>query len=301
MKVADENGYRLFPINLGKLLLHKEAYAYLSLLFKSDYNTGESNVLLKTLSKEVGYDTETVSSYLHKAKEQGYVNIIRKYIKGENEEPKTKNFYKVQIPSKDFIMVSRDFINLHFDNLPLKEETDIKGFILLIKCICLNNCNLTFYSLRDMAEHLSISYGTIQKYMNKCIELNLIERHKGCYRITLDCFDKGNTGYFPKGIPPLYKEIYNTIDLFCQTKGIETPPYKKELISLIAAKYPYTRQELKQTNDIEFIKTYSIKYQLAQRLHNVDEPINSLNYFVKVLINKDFKIPPKKEPLRIVM
>lgn len=152
-----------------------------------------------------------------------------------------------------------------------------------------------------MAEHLSISYGTIQKYMNKCIELNLIERHKGCYRITLDCFDKGNTGYFPKGIPPLYKEIYNTIDLFCQTKGIETPPYKKELISLIAAKYPYTRQELKQTNDIEFIKTYSIKYQLAQRLHNVDEPINSLNYFVKVLINKDFKIPPKKEPLRIVM
>lgn len=25
MKVEDENGYRLFPINLGKLLLHKEA------------------------------------------------------------------------------------------------------------------------------------------------------------------------------------------------------------------------------------------------------------------------------------
>ena len=54
MKVADENSYRLFPIKLGKLLSHKEAYAYLSLLFKSDYNTGESNVLLETLSKEVG-------------------------------------------------------------------------------------------------------------------------------------------------------------------------------------------------------------------------------------------------------
>lgn len=198
MKVADENGYRLFPINLGKLLLHKEAYAYLSLLFKSDYNTGESNVLLETLSKEVGYDTETVSSYLHKAKEQGYVNIIRKYIKGENEEPKTKNFYKVQIPSKDFIMVSRDFINLHFDNLPLKEETDIKGFILLIKCICLNNCNLTFYSLRDMAEHLSISYGTIQKYMNKCIELNLIERHKDVTESHLIALIKEIQVTFPK-------------------------------------------------------------------------------------------------------
>ena len=301
MKVEDENGYRLFPINLGKLLLHKEAYSYLSLLFKSDYNTGESNVLLETLSKEVGYDTETVSSYLHKAKEHGYINITRKYIKGENEEPKTKNFYKVQIPSKDFIMVSRDFINLHFDNLLLKEGTDIKGFILLIKCICLNNCNLTFYSLRDMAKHLSISYGTIQKYMNKCIEMNLIKRHKGCYRITLDCFDKGNTGYFPKGTPPLYKEIYNVIDLFCQTKGVATPPYNAKLIGQIAVEYPYTRMELKQIDDIDFIKKYSIKYKLSQRLPNLNEPINSLNYFVKVLTNKNFEIPPKKEPLKVVM
>lgn len=301
MKVTDENAYRLFPINLGKLLSNKEAYAYLSLLFKSDYNTGESNVLLETLSRDVGYDTETVSSYLHKAKDRGYVNITRKYIKGKNEEPKTKNFYTVQIPSKDFIMVSRDFINLHFDNLPLKEEADIKGFVLLIKCICLNNCNLTFYSLREMAKHLSLSYSTIQKYMNKCIKLNLIKRYKNCYKITLDCFDKGNTGYFPKGTQLLYKDIYNAIDLFCQTKGIATPPYNAKLIGQIAVKYPYTQMELKQINDIELIKRYSIQYRLAQRLPNIDEPINSLNYFVKVLTNKSFKIPPKKEPLKFVL
>lgn len=301
MKVVDENGYRLFPIQLGKLLSNKEAYSYLSLLFKSDYNTGESNVLLETLSKEVGYDAETISGYLHKAKEHGYVNITRKYIKGENGEPKTKNFYKVQIPSKDFIMVSRDFINLHFENLTLKEETDIKGFIILIKCICLNNCNMTFYSLREITKHLPLSFGTIQKYINKCIELNLIKRYKDCYRVTLDCFDKGNTGYFPKGTHPLYKEIYNVIDLFCQTKGIATPPYNDKLVGQIAVEYPYTRQELKQINDIELIKKCSIKYQLAQRLPNVNEPINSLNYFVKVLTNKDFEIPPKKELLRIVM
>lgn len=301
MKTEDENGYRVFPINLGKQLSNKEAYVYLLLLFKSDYNTGESNVLLETLSNEAEYDSDTVSGYLHKAEEHGYVDITRKYIKGEHGEPKTKNFYKVHIPPKDFIMVSRSFLELHFENLTLREETDIKGFILLVKCICLNNCNLTYYSLREMAAHLSLSYGTIQKYMSKCIELNLIERHKGCYRITLDCFDKGNTNYFPKGTPPLYKEIYNTIDLFCRTKGLETPPYKKELIGQIAVEYPYTRQELKQTNDIELIKRYSVKFQLAQRLPDLKELVNSMNYFVKVLTNKDYAIPPKKEPLRIVM
>lgn len=301
MKAEDENGYRLFPINLGKQLSNKEAYAYCSLLFKSDYNTGESNVLLETLSNEVGYSADTVSDYLHKAKDLGYVDITRQYIKKENGQPKTKNFYKVRIPSKDFIMVSRSFLDLHFDNLTLCEETDIKGFVLLIKCICLNNCNMTFYSLREIAKHLSLSYGTIQKYINKCIELNLIKRYKNCYRITLDCFDKGNTGYFPKGTQPLYKEIYNVIDLFCQTKGVATPPYNAKLIGLIAVEYPYTRMELKQIDDIDFIKKYSIKYKLSQRLPNLNEPINSLNYFVKVLTNKNFEIPPKKEPLKVVM
>lgn len=301
MNVVDENAYRLFPINLGKFLSNKEAYSYLSLLFKSDYNTGESNVLLETLSKEVGYDTERVSDYLHKAKEYGCVDITRQYIKGKNGESKTKNFYKVMIPSKNFIMVSRDFMNLHFENLTLKEETDIKGFILLIKCICLNNCNLTFYSLREIAKHLSISYGTVQKYMNKCIKLNLIERYKGCYRITLDCFDKGNINYFPKGTPLLYKEIYNMIDLFCQTKGLETPPYKKELIGQIAVEYSYTQQDLKQMNDMELIKRYSVKFQLTQRLPNLTEPINSLNYFVKVLTNNDYIIPPNKEHQKFIM
>ena len=301
MKVEDESYYRVFPINLGRQLSNKEAYTYCSLLFKSDYNTGESNVLLETLSKETGYDTDTVSGYLHKVKRLGYVDITPQYIKAENGQPKTKNFYRVLIPSKDFIMVSRSFLDLHFDNLTLKEETDIKGFILLVKCICLNNCNLTFYSLREMAKHLKISYGTIQKYMKKCVELHLIERHKGGYRITLDCFDKGNTNYFPKDTPPLYKEIYNTIDLFCQIKGIETPPYKRELIGQIAVEYPYTRQDLKQMDDIELIKRYSVKFQLAQRLPNLNEPINSLNYFVKVLTNKDYIIPPKKEHQNFIM
>ena len=301
MKIEDENHYRVFPINLGKQLSNKEAHVYLLLLFKSDYNTGESNVLLETLSNEAGYNADTVSGYLHKAKRLGYVDITPQYIKAENGQPKTKNFYKVHIPPKDFIMVSRSFLDLHFDNLTLKEETDIKGFILLVKCICLNNCNLTFYSLREMAKHLKISYATIQKNMKKCIKLKLIEPHKDGYRIMLDCFDKGNTNYFPKGTPPLYKEIYTTIDLFCQTKGLETPPYKKELIGQIAVEYPYTEHDLKQANDIELIKRYSVKFQLAQRLPNLNEPINSLNYFVKVLTNKDYIIPPKKEHQNFIM
>ena len=75
MENLDNKDYRIFPINAAKVLSNKEAYIYLALLFKSDFQTGESNVLLETLSKETGYDTDTVSSYLHKAKDKGFVDI----------------------------------------------------------------------------------------------------------------------------------------------------------------------------------------------------------------------------------
>ena len=300
MKISDTSGYRIFPISISKNLSNKEAFIYLSLLFKSDYKTGESNVLLETLSKETGYDSETVSGYLHKAKEYKYIEITPKTCgKKEDGSTKTKNFYKIHIPQKDFIMVNREFLDFHIENLSIKEETDLKGFILLIKCICLNNCNFTYYSLREMAEHLKISYATIHKLMRKCRDLELITYHKKYYKIMLDYFDLGNTGYFPKGTPDLYKEIYNTIKLFCENKGFEAPPYKREFISQIAVKYNMTKTELKESKDIEFIKKYSVKYQLGERLPNINEPINSLNYFVKVLTNKNYTLPVNQEQTSI--
>lgn len=302
MKVSDTNGYRIFPISISKVFSNKEAYTYLSFLFKSDYETGDSNVLLETLAKEVGYDSETVSGYLHKAEHYEYVKITPKPCgRKENGSPKTKNFYKVHIPQKDFIMVNREFLNFHIKDLSIKEETDLKGFILLIKCICLNNCNFTYYSYREMEQHLKISFATIQKLMKKCKDLGLITYNKSCYKIMLDYFDLGNTGYFPKSTPILYKEIYNAISYFCQNKGFEAPPYKKEFISQIAMEYSITEKDLMASKDIEFIKRNSVKYQLAQRLSEMNEPVNSLNYFVKVLTNKDYTLPPKKERISVTL
>lgn len=92
MKVEYENHYRVFPINLGKQLSNKEAHVYLLLLFKSDYNTGESNVLLETLSNEAGYNADTVSVYLHKAEKLGYVDITPQYVKARKRTTQEKEF-----------------------------------------------------------------------------------------------------------------------------------------------------------------------------------------------------------------
>jgi len=60
-----------------------------------------------------------------------------------------------------------------------------------------------------------------------------------------------------------------------------------------------TKTELKESNDIEFIKKYSVKYQLGERLPKINEPINSLNYFVKVLTNKNYTLPVNQEQTSI--
>ena len=73
-----------------------------------------------------------------------------------------------------------------------------------------------------------------------------------------------------------------------------------EYISQIAAKYPYTQNDLEQTNDKSFIMQYSVSYQLEERLPPIVKPIKSLNYFVKVLTNKDYH-PPVKGQYKFIM
>lgn len=278
--------YRVFPIDLASKLNNKQAMTFLHLLFKADFVTGESNVLLETLSKLSSYDSETVSSHLHKvADESNYLIIERKYIGNDSGKPKTKNTYKVTYPTMNFIMVDRGFLDFEIDGLSDKAQHDLKGFILLVKCVCLNNTNITKYSLRQIAERIGLSYSTIQNNMNKCITLGYIVQENGYYRIALPYFDKGNDKQFPMGTPDLYKDIYRAISNYCIMKNCTIPPYNKDLISKIAVKYTYMESELTELGNKAIAEQYSITRQLESRLPNPPDKIDSLNYFVKALTN----------------
>ena len=290
MKKNENNDYRIVPIKLAQSVSNKEIYSYLALLFKSDFKSGKSNVLLETLSAMTGYNAETVSSHLHKIAELGYIKIDTKPC----GEQKTKNFYTIDIPTEDFIMVNKSLLDLHLNDMVNKDATDIKGFLVLIKSICLNNTNTTLYSLRKMAEHLKLSFPTIQKLMKKCLGLNLIDKVDNSYQITVDCFDKGNTYKYPLNTSHLYKATYETIRKFCKEKGFEAPPYKKEYIARIAVHFTLTEKELEEIGDAEFTRKYSLKSALERRIKDFKEPVNSLNYFVTVLTNDPVKIEPQR-------
>lgn len=265
---------------------------FLNLLFKSDFESGKSNVLLDTLAEISGYNTETISGHLHKIEGFGdFLKIERKCIGMVNGIPKTKNYYTTVIPTKDFIIVDKGFIGFEIDGLSKKAQHDIKGFIILIKCLCVNNTNTTFYGLRQIEQRIGLSYATIQNLMKKCRELGfIVQKNKG-YEIKLPYFDLGNSRIYPNGTPDLYKSIYKEITNFCTFHKINVPPYKREYISKIAVRFPYEEEDLKGIDDTNLKMNYSLKYQLEKRLPMPPKEIKSLNYFVKVLTSEKLETP----------
>lgn len=130
------------------------------------------------------------------------------------------------------------------------------------------------------------------------IEHRLVERltHQTGYRILVTCFDKGNTYPFPEGTPEVCRTIYNDIRQWCHEQEMMCPPYLHECISAIATHYPCTRDELKANmHDEAFMNRYSVLTVLRSRIPNPPQKVESLQYFVKVLLSKTADLTPQEE------
>lgn len=289
--------YRILSREVAKLLSNKEIYVYLVLLFKSDFHTGVSHVTQETLSKLTGYPEDTVSRYLEKVEQYKFIDIQTSQIgQTTGGRPKNKNTYYNKIPTHNFIMVQKELLDLNINGLSLKKQSEIKGFLLLIKCVCLNNGNITLYGLNKITEEISLSYVTIQKLMVKCKKLGLIidnPNGKG-YLITGDYFDIGNTKFrYPKGTPIDYKLIYEEIYYYLIGKGQREPPiYKRSFISNIATRY-YSSQRFAEHPNIS--NMLNLMVELENRIPKITKPIKSLNYICKALLGRTVKAELQNE------
>lgn len=293
LNVHDKN-YRLVPIEAAQKLKNGPLYTYLVLLFKSDFYTHRSEVNEETLATITGFAQKTIGNHLAKMEEAGLIQIIRT----RPSKCRKKNYYRIVHPKKNFIICDSELIEMTIGNMTLKEESELKGFLLMVKCLCVNNCNITYYSYERMAQHLGIGLTTIKKHMPRLISHQLVEgltRQTG-YRILVTCFDKGNTYPFPEGTPEVCRTIYNDIRQWCHEQEMMCPPYLHECISAIATHYPCTRDELKANmHDEAFMNRYSVLTVLRSRIPNPPQKVESLQYFVKVLLSKTADLTPEEE------
>ena len=172
--------YRKITENMAGKLKPKEAYLFYCLAMKSDFRTNLSNIKQKSLAEYYGIkDTDQISDWLYKFQSQGLLRIIKLNVKGQYGK-----FHrcKYQLNTDNYVFISEA---LHDE--PIKNQ--LKGFLILLKCKCLNGTNTTKYSQNQLAKELGIATGTISNYMKQAIANGYISKDEnGIHLLREDIF-----------------------------------------------------------------------------------------------------------------
>lgn len=160
--------YRKIPQLVADELRPLEAYTYLLLTSKSDYNTLESKVNQFTLAEQSNLDVKTIRNHLNKMEGKGLITVQRERKVGANGAFKFNTYH---LSDENYSLISVDLLNE-----PIRKE--LIGFLVQLKLRCLNFTNLCRYSVRDLADTLPYSKSTVDRYLIEAEEKGYIKRDK---------------------------------------------------------------------------------------------------------------------------
>lgn len=158
----------------------QETYLLYCLALCSDCNTMESYIKQDNLTDFYGIKkTDQIREWLHKFDSLGLVSIDKFDVYGQYGK---FNRCSYRLDTKHYVLITNKLYNE-----PISKE--LKGFLVLLKCLCLNGTNTTLYSQNKLAEELGLSKGTISRYMNEAIENGYVKRDKkGIHLLREDIF-----------------------------------------------------------------------------------------------------------------
>ena len=179
--------YRKISKNMAGKLKPKEAYLFYCLALKANLKTYESNIKQITLANDYGIkDTDQISDWLYNFQSKGLLRIVKVKIKGKFGQFQKCRYF---LNTENYALISE----------ALKDEPmsrQLKGFLILLKCKCLNGTNTTLFSQNKLAKELRISKGTISNYMQEAIDKGYIcKDKKGIHLLREDIFFKTETSF----------------------------------------------------------------------------------------------------------
>ncbi len=196
--------YRKITSNIAGKLSLLEAYLYYCLALCSDCYTLESHVKQESLAKFYGIKkTDQIREWLHKFESLGLIKIDKFDVCGQYGK---FNRCTYQLSAEHYVLITNKLYSE-----PISKE--LKGFLILLKCKCLNGTNFTQYSQNQLAKELNLSTGTISKYMKQAIANGYIKKgKKNTYLLDKDIFIITSESTLAK-TKNLYPEIITDEDL----------------------------------------------------------------------------------------
>jgi predicted transcriptional regulator len=171
--------YRKIPQAVADKLRPLEAYVYLALASKSDYETNESNANEETLAELTGLSRERISIFISKFHNERIIKRITERRKGKSGAFLFNHYY---LYTDNYSLISVDLLKE-----PIKRE--LIGFLVQLKLRCYNFTNLCQYSVRDLANTFVYSKSTVDRYLIEAEELGYIKRDKdGIHLLNEDLF-----------------------------------------------------------------------------------------------------------------
>lgn len=199
--------YRKITERIAGRLNLKEAYLFYCLALKSDFNTYQSHIKQESLAEFYGVKkTDDIRECLYKFQSCGLIQINKTDEKGQYGK---FNRCHYQLDTEHYVLITD---RLYSENI----SSELKGFLILLKCKCLNGTNTSKFSQNKLAKELNLSTGSVSKYMKLAIDNDYINKdEKGIHLLREDIFlltaESPNTflhEHFPKTKPKIKKNDY---------------------------------------------------------------------------------------------
>ena len=171
-----ELSYRRITENIAGQLDLLEAYLFYCLALCSECYTMVSNIKQETLTGFYGIKKEDqIREWLHKFEDLNLIQINKQPIKGKNGSFDRCSYI---LNTEHYVLISNKLYNA-----PISRQ--LKGFLILLKCKCLNGTNTYKYTQSALAKELNISKSSISRYLTQAEDKGYIKRdNKGI------CIDK---------------------------------------------------------------------------------------------------------------
>lgn len=227
----------------------------------SNYRDGISHVTIEKLVALTNIKEKTIRRSIRRLEESELLQITTHF----SDEATRHNTYDTSFRQRNYFMLDRDFFQQGY-------VLKIAGFILLLKCVCINGTNTIGWNKREIADGIGMSRNTVSTLLDECLRQELITQDKYGYTLTGDYFINDS-------IRQADREVFAVLDAFCTSRGSRLRPYKSKnrvALEMIGSRY----RPLADYRENEYI---DLRYNLEQRCPKTLPKEVSVEYFLKPL------------------